>query len=74
MKSIWWSPEFKISLKGHGVAVMDEARVSKRPESAPLAEPMSYLAGSKEHEHAGLFVDKELQEVCFPHFLMSGLT
>lgn len=52
---------------------MDEARASKRPDSAPLAAAMSYLAG-KEQEHAGLFVDKELQEVCFSHFLRPELT
>ena len=42
----------------------EEARASRRPESAPLAAAMSYLA-EKEQEHAGLFVDKELQEVCY---------
>ena len=52
---------------------MDEARASKRPDSAPLTAPVSYLAG-KEQEHAGLFVDKELQEVCFSQLLVAGLT
>jgi len=51
-----------VRVQGHGVVAMDEARASKRPDSAPLAAAMSYLAG-KEQEHAGLFVDKELQEV-----------
>ena len=47
----------------------EEARASRHPDSAPLAAAMSYLA-DKEQEHAGLFVDKELQEVCFPFTLL----
>ena len=49
---------------------MDEARVSKRPDSAPLAAPMSFLAGKEQPEHVGLFVDKELQEVCFSFYFL----
>ena len=45
--------------------VVEEDRSSNRPVSAPLAAAMASREQARVgQENAGLFVDKELQEVC----------
>ena len=47
--------------------VVEEDRSSNRPVSAPLAAAMASREQARVgQENAGLFVDKELQEVCHP--------
>ena len=46
---------------------MEEDRSGNRPVSAPLAAAMASREQARVgQENAGLFVDKELQEVCHP--------
>ena len=47
--------------------VVGEDRSGNRPVSAPLAAAMASREQARVgQENAGLFVDKELQEVCHP--------
>ena len=47
--------------------VVEEDRSGNRPVSAPLAAAMASREQARVgQENAGLFVDKELQEVCHP--------
>ena len=56
--------------------VVEEDRSSNRPVSAPLAAAMASREQARVgQENAGLFVDKELQEVCHPNLqLIIGRT
>ena len=56
--------------------VVEEDRSSNRPVSAPLAAAMASREQARVgQEYAGLFVDKELQEVCQPNLqLIIGRT
>ena len=56
--------------------VVGEDRSGNRPVSAPLAAAMASREQARVgQENAGLFVDKELQEVCHPNLqLIIGRT
>ena len=56
--------------------VVEEDRSGNRPVSAPLAAAMASREQARVgQENAGLFVDKELQEVCHPNLqLIIGRT